>query len=98
MRRIAGTTLVALATAAVLAALSLVAWRQARAMEALEAFEDVRRESALGLAEREELEARIRVLESRGRVVPEARSRLGMRVPDASEIVILALGQGEVVP
>ncbi len=96
MRRLAGTSFVALAVAAFLASLSLVAWRQARALEAEEALEGLRRERTLGVAELEELGRRIRVLESRGRVVREARERLGMRMPDASEIVILAMGQGEV--
>lgn len=97
MRRMSGTSLVALATATLLASLSLVAWRQARAMEALESLEEVRMGWTLGLAELEELESRIRVLESRGRVVPEARARLGMRMPEASEIVILTGSQEEVV-
>jgi cell division protein FtsB len=95
MRRMSGTSLVALATAMLLASLSLVAWRQARAMEALAALEESRIERTLGLAEREELESRIRVLESRGRVVPEARARLGMRMPEASEIVFLTANEAE---
>jgi cell division protein FtsL len=97
MKRLAGSTYVALATAALLASLSLVAWRQARALEALEALDNVRREQTLGLAELMELQGRVKVLESRGRVVPDARDRLGMRVPEAAEIVILAAGQGEAV-
>ena len=40
-------------------------------------------------AEQVELERRVQRLESRSRVVPEARRRLGMRMPDAREIMIL---------
>ena len=90
MTRLAGTSMVALATAALLASLSLVTWRQARAMESLEKLDGIRRELSLGESERADLLSLVRVLESRGRVVPEAREELGMRMPDASEIVILA--------
>lgn len=92
MTRLAGTSLVALAAAALLASLSLVAWRQAIALEALERLDGIQRELNLGEAEQADLLARIRVLESRGRVVPAAREELGMRMPDAGEIVILAGG------
>lgn len=93
MTRLAGTSVVALATAVLLASLSLVAWRQARALEALEILDGFRRELVLGQAEMADFHSRIRVLESRGRIVPEARDELGMRIPEASEIVILA-GRG----
>lgn len=93
MRRLAGTSMVALATAALLASLSLVTWRQARALEVLETLDRHQRELALGRAEAADLGSRIRTLESRSRVVAEARADLGMRVPDASEIVILAGGK-----
>ena len=43
----------------------------------------------MALDERADLERLIQVLESRTRVVPEARRLLGMRTPNASEIVIL---------
>lgn len=92
MTRLAGTSMVALATAALLASLSLVAWRQARALDVFERLDGVRRELTLGESEKADLLSRVRVLESRGRVVPEAREELGMRMPDASEIVILAGG------
>ncbi len=90
MRRLAGTSLVALATAILLGALSLVAWRQARALEALERLDEINREWGLGSAEKEELQRRIRFLESRGRVVPEAVERIDMKKPQAAEIVILS--------
>ena len=90
MTRLAGTSMVVLATAALLASLSLVTWRQARAMESLEKLDGIRRELSLGESERADLLSSVRVLESRGRVVPQARDELGMRMPAASEIVILA--------
>jgi cell division protein FtsL len=89
MTRLAGTSLVAMAAAALLSSLSLVAWRQARAMEALEHLDDLRREVTLGEAERTDLLRRVHFLESRGRVVLEAGERLGMRLPRAGEIVYL---------
>jgi cell division protein FtsB len=92
MTRLAGTSVVALALAALLASLSLVAWRQARALEALELENRLQRELTLGKAEEVDLNGRIRILESRGHVRPEARKELGMRMPDASEIVYLSEG------
>jgi cell division protein FtsL len=80
----------ALMVAVLLAALSLVTWRQARAREALAELDELRREISLVEAERSELERRIERLESRGRVVPEARERLGMKSPGSGEIVILS--------
>jgi cell division protein FtsL len=79
----------ALTTLLLLGSLTLVAWRQSRALEALAALEDVRQERALAEAEKGELEREIEHLESGVRVRPEARSRLRMRTPDASEIRIL---------
>ena len=90
MTRLAGTGRVVLAVAALLASLSLVAWRQARALTALEVLDDLRREVTLGEAERADLDRRIQFLESRGRVVSEAAVTLGMRKADAGEIVILS--------
>lgn len=84
-----GSARAALALAALLAALCLVAWRQARALEALAGLEQVRQDRALALAERSDLERRIQYLESRGRTVPQARARLGMHTPEATEMVIL---------
>jgi len=89
MNRIALPSLVAIAVAAFLASLSLVAWRQVRALEVLEELEEIRNEESLATAELTDLEGRVRYLESRGRVVPEARERLGMHLPDGSELVIL---------
>lgn len=79
----------AFAVAVLLASLSLVAWRQGRALEVLAGLDRIRSERTLAEAEKAELERRIEYLESRGRVVPEARERLGMHTPESSEIVIL---------
>lgn len=87
--RLSGTSLTALAVAALLAALSLVTWRQSRTREALVELDRIQRSVSLVEAERAELQRRIQVLESRGRVVRDARERLGMRNPDAGEIVLL---------
>lgn len=87
--RLSGTSLTALAVALLLAALSLVTWRQARALEALAELDAAQREISLVEADRAELQRRIQVLESRSRVVRDARERLGMRTPHAEEIVLL---------
>jgi cell division protein FtsL len=81
---------VMVAALALLSSLVLVAWRQGRAMEALAALDEARRERVLAEAARDELERGIESLESRARVVPAARGRLGMRTPEAGEIVLLA--------
>lgn len=80
---------VALAVAGLLASLSFVAWRQSRALEELEGLDTLTKEMSLARAERAELTRRIQYLQSYGRVVRDARARLGMRIPDASEQVLL---------
>lgn len=87
--RLSGALLATLGVALLLAALSLVTWRQTRALEALANLDEVRSEISLMTAERNELENRIRRLESRGYVVPAARERLGMYAPSSAEIVLL---------
>lgn len=91
MRGPRGVIRLALAFAVLLASLSLVIWRQSRALEVLRALDGVRRERAVAEAERAEVLQRIRELESRSRVVSAAGARLGMRVPTGSELVILRL-------
>jgi cell division protein FtsL len=78
---------------ALLASLGLVTWRQSRALETLSRLDDVRRQTSVARSEWVELERRIQVLESRGRIVPAARERLGMHTPGARELVILP-GEG----
>ncbi len=93
MRHLAGTSLVALAVAALLASLSLVSWRQVKALEALERVDSLRQEHVLSVAVREELEGRILHLESWGRVAPDAERRLGMRKAAAGDMVHLSMGE-----
>ena len=79
----------AVTIALLLGSLGYVTWRQSRALETLAAWDEVRRRTAVAHAQVVELERDIQVLTSRARVVPEARARLGMHTPDASELVIL---------
>ncbi|HUF49942.1 MAG TPA: cell division protein FtsL [Longimicrobiales bacterium] len=84
-----GALRIGVASVLLFAALSLVVWRQARAFDALRGLDAARSERALLQAERAELQREIQYLESRARVVAVAGERLGLRVPAASEIVIL---------
>lgn len=80
---------------ALLASLWLVTWRQSRAFEELAQLDEIRRQTSVAEAERVDLERSIQVLESRARVVPEARDRLGMHIAASTELVILP---GEMKP
>jgi cell division protein FtsL len=88
-----GRVRIALATLALVSSLILVAWRQSRALEALAALDAVRRERSLAEAEHAALGRRIEHLESRVRVVPEARARLGMHLPDVSSELRILVGE-----
>lgn len=93
-----GTIRLALAFAMLLASLTLVVWRQGRALEALRELDRARSARALVESERAELLARTQQLESRARIIAVASSRLGMRVPAAAdEIVILLRGERDTV-
>lgn len=92
MREARGILRLALAFAALLGSLALVIWRQSQALEVLRVFDAARRERAVVEARRVDLARRIGRLESRGRVVADAREKLGMHVPVGSEIVILPVG------
>lgn len=72
-----------------LAAFSLVTWRQARGVEMERTLRRVETERALVEVERVATERRIEEMSSRSRVVRVARDRLGMRVPDDAEIIFL---------
>ena len=87
MRHLAGTSMIALAVAALLASLSLVSWRQVKALEAMERVDSLRQEHVLDVAVREDLEGRILHLESLGRVAPDAERRLGMKKAATSDVV-----------
>src|SRR5688572_30217716 len=90
MRTHRGVLRLALAAAALLGSLSLVVWRQSRALELLRELDRTRTERAIAEASRSDLNRRIEYLESRSRVVTEA-ARLGLRVPTGDEIVFLPL-------
>ncbi len=90
MRRMSDSKRVAIAIGALLASLSVVTWRQMRALEVLEELHDLGQEIEVVSAVRKDLLGEIQHLESRGRVVPEARERLGMHNPAADEIVYLS--------
>jgi cell division protein FtsL len=77
------------ALVALLSSLWGVTWRQSRALEALSQLDEIRRQTSVAEAERVDLERSIQVLESRARVVPEARDRLGMHIAASAELVIL---------
>lgn len=98
MRSHSGTIRLALAFAALLGALTLVIYRQSRALEILRYVESMRADRVVAEAERGELTRRIQTLESRAYVVTAARDRLGMHVPSADEIVILPLSGGKANP
>jgi hypothetical protein len=79
----------AVTIALLVGALGYVTWRQSRALETLAEWDEVRRRTAVARAQVVEMEREIQVLTSRARVVPDARARLGMHTPEASELVIL---------
>ena len=92
VRKWAAASLFALGFAGLLASLSFVTWRQSRAFEALANLDHVQREMALAEADQADLRRRIQRLASRARISGVARDRLGMHVPEASEIVLIAGG------
>ncbi|HEY0671692.1 MAG TPA: hypothetical protein VGD27_05470 [Longimicrobiales bacterium] len=98
MRSHSGTIRLALCFALLLAALTMVIWRQSNALETLRALDKLRDARALAEAERSDLLRKIEQLESRAIVVAAARTRLNMRVPSANEIVILPLRADELAP
>ena len=72
-----------------LGALGMVTWRQSRALESLGTLDELHRQFSVAAAERVELEREVLRLGSRARVVPEARERLGMHIPEGVELVTL---------
>lgn len=89
MSRVASFLRAAFAVGVLLGSLSLVTWRQSRALEVLTELDDVRQRASVAEAERVELERTIQALESRSSIVPRARRRLGMHTATTSELVIL---------
>jgi len=86
-----GTLRVALAFAALLGSLSMVVWRQSRALSMLRDLDALRSARAVMESERSRLSERIQHLESRARIVEVAAERWGMRVPGAGEVWVLRL-------
>lgn len=91
MRRGTPVIRTALLFAVLLASLTLVVWRQSRALEVLERLDETRRARVVEEARRSVLLRRVEQLESRARVSEAARDRFGMRLPEDGEIVILPL-------
>jgi hypothetical protein len=89
MKRSTGAIRMGIACALLFGALSMVVWRQSRALEELRAMDVARAQRALLQAERSELQRSIQRLESRPYVVAVAGERLGLRVPAGGEIVFL---------
>lgn len=93
-----GTLRFGLAIAALFAALSLVVWRQSRALEELRLLDAARSERAILESERAVLQRTIQELEGRERIVRVAGERLGLHAPSASELVILRLPREQPAP
>jgi cell division protein FtsL len=71
------------------ASLSLVVWRQSRALEELRSLDTARSERTVLQAERSALQREIHQLESRSRIMAVAGRGMGLRLPAADEIVFL---------
>ncbi|HEX6306748.1 MAG TPA: hypothetical protein VFZ69_01105 [Longimicrobiales bacterium] len=84
-----GAIRMGIACAFLFASLSLVVWRQGRALDELRGLDAARGERVLLQAELSELQRSIQHLESRSRILAVAGERLGLRIPTRSEIVFL---------
>lgn len=91
MSRSTGAIRMAIACALLFGSMSLVVWRQSRALEELRALDAVRAQRAVLQSELAELQRTVQYLESRSRIVAVAGERLGLRTPTRSEIVFLQL-------
>ena len=88
-----GVNRAALAMAALLASLSLVAWRQGRGFDAQRDLEELRAELSMAVSEQHQLQRDIRVLESREWIVEAAAKRLGLR-PPAGQVRFIEIEEG----
>jgi cell division protein FtsB len=88
MKQGSGAIRMGIACALLFASLSLVVWRQSRALEEQRALDALAHERVLLQAERSQLQREIQGLESRTRVVTAA-ARYGLRGPTGAEIVFL---------
>lgn len=93
-----GTLRIAVACAAVLGSLSLVVYRQGRALEVLRELDASRNEHVMLESSRATLVREIQQLESRNRIVATASERLGLHIPSGTEIVILQLPARDAAP
>jgi cell division protein FtsL len=89
MKRGTGAIRMGIACALLFGSLSMVVWRQSRALEELRGLDAARAERTLLQAEHSELQRSIQQLESRTRIVSVARERFGLRTPAGNEIVFL---------
>ncbi|HEX2167787.1 MAG TPA: cell division protein FtsL [Longimicrobiales bacterium] len=89
MKRGTGAIRMGIACAMLFGSLSMVVWRQSRALEELRGLDAARAERALLQAEHSELQREIQRLESRTRIVAVAREKFGLRTPAGDEIVFL---------
>lgn len=89
MNRGTGAIRMGIACALLFGSLSLVVWRQSRALEELRGLDAARAERALLQAEHSELQREIQGLESRTRIVAVSRERFGLRTPAGDEIIFL---------
>lgn len=80
-----------------LGSLAVVVWRQTRGVALDRELRALTGERSAGEARRLEAEGRIRNLAGRGRVVSLAERRLGMHVPQDSEIVFVTV-PGQAAP
>ncbi len=82
-----------LVLAAVLASLTVVAWRQSTTRETLEELAGAERELAIAIDARDELARALAAMETRPWIGAEAARRLGMRAPAENEVVIASGGE-----
>jgi len=94
MRQRDRTVRIALGAAAVLAALTTVAWRQSSARETMQQLAELERQLELADDRREILARELMVKEGRAWVLEEAARRLGLRPPREAELQFLP-GVGE---
>jgi hypothetical protein len=84
----------ALAFAAFLGSLSLVIWRQSRALDLLRDVDGTRTERASIESQKSRLTGRIQQMESRTRILAVAGEWWGLRVPSTDEEFVIMLRPG----
>ncbi len=89
VRRGSGVLMVAGWLVLLLAALSLVTWRQTQGVAMEQALRELEAQRAIAEADRVTTARRVEELRSRRRILRVARERLGMHVPSDGEIIFL---------